>query len=95
VVFNDALTIRQAAHAAGEPYISDAEMSALLTQSKGTPERAWLEEVSAAVLQQALADLNRAYRNFFDSVTGKRKGPRVGPPRFRSRKEADARRKPA
>lgn len=39
-----------------------------------TPQRAWLGEVSAVVLQQALADLNTAYRNFFASVTGKRKG---------------------
>ena len=39
------------------------------------------------VLQQALADLNTAYRNFFASVTGKRKGPKAGPPRFRSRKD--------
>jgi putative transposase len=37
--------------------------------------------------QQALADLNTAYRNFFASVTGKRKGPKVAPPRFRSRKD--------
>ena len=47
-------------------------------EAKAVPERAWLREVSAVVLQQALADLNRAYRNFFDSITGKRKGPRVG-----------------
>jgi putative transposase len=40
------------------------------------------------VLQQALADLNKAYRNFFDSVSGKRKGPKAGPPRFRSRKDS-------
>ena len=39
------------------------------------------------VLQQALADLNTAYRNFFASITGKRKGRKVGPPRFRSRKD--------
>lgn len=39
------------------------------------------------MLQQALADLNTAYRNFFASVTGKRKGRRVAPPRFRSRKD--------
>ena len=39
------------------------------------------------VLQQALADLNTAYRNFFASLTGKRKGRKVGPPRFRSRKD--------
>ena len=40
------------------------------------------------VLQQALADLNAAYRNFFGSVTGKRKGPKAAPPRFRSRKDS-------
>ena len=63
------------------------ELSARLTAAKATPERAWLGEVSAVVLQQALADLNTAYRNFFASVTGKRKGPKVAPPRFRSRKD--------
>jgi len=88
VVFNDALAMRQAAHASGKPYITDAQASAALTAAKATPERAWLSEVSAAVLQQALADLNTAYRNFFDSMTGKRKGRKVGPPRFRSRKDS-------
>ena len=87
VVFNDALAARQAARQADEPYISDAVMSARLTQAKGAPERAWLGEVSSVVLQQALADLNAAYRNFFASVTGRRKGPTVCPPRFRSRKD--------
>jgi IS605 OrfB family transposase len=87
VVFNDALATRRAAHGNGEPHITDAQMSARLTESKLTPERAWLGGVSSVVLQQALADLNQAYRNFFDSVTGKRKGPRVALPRFRSRKD--------
>jgi putative transposase len=88
VVFNDALAARKAAHEAGEPYIRDAELSARLTAAKGSPERAWLAEVSSVVLQQALADLNQAYRNFFSSVSGRRKGPRVAPPRFRSRKDS-------
>jgi putative transposase len=88
VVFNDALAARQAAYAAGKRYISDAEMSKRLTVSKNDPERAWLAEASSVVLQQALADLNQAYRNFFASVTGNRKGPKVSPPRFRSRKDS-------
>ena len=88
VVFNDALAARKAARDAREPYITDAAMSARLTASKDTPERAWLSEVSSVVLQQALADLNTAYRNFFSSMTGKRKGPKVSPPRFRSRKDS-------
>ncbi|MGE5137695.1 MAG: RNA-guided endonuclease InsQ/TnpB family protein [Gemmatimonadota bacterium] len=87
VVFNDGLVARQEAFEAGRPYLSNAELSKRLTAAKTTPERAWLGEVSAAVLQQALADLNAAYRNYFDSLTGKRKGPKVGPPRLRSRKD--------
>ena len=86
VVFNDGLAARQEAYEAGQPYLTDAELSARLTAAKATPERAWLGEVSAVVLQQALADLNAAYRNFFASLKGERKGPKIGPPRFRSRK---------
>src|ERR1035441_9138618 len=72
VVFNDGLCARQEAHAAGRPYLTDGGLSARLT---------------AATATQALADLTAAYRNFFASVAGTRKGPRVGPPRFRSRKD--------
>jgi putative transposase len=87
VVFNDGLSARQAAHEAGLPYVTDAELSARLTKAKATPERAWLGGVSAVVLQQALADLNAAYRNFFASLKSERQGPKIGPPRFRSRKD--------
>ena len=88
VVFNDGLRLRQAAREAGEKYISDGELSRrLITEAKLTPEREWLGEVSAVVLQQALADLNTAYRNFFASISGKRKGRKVALPRFRSRKD--------
>ena len=90
VVFNDGLRLREQAHEAGLPYITDRELSARLTAAKATPERAWLADVSAVILQQSLADLNTAYRNFFASVTGKRKGPKAGPPRFRSRKDQAA-----
>ncbi|GAB2458920.1 RNA-guided endonuclease TnpB family protein [Streptosporangium sandarakinum] len=87
-VFNDGLRARQDAREAGLPYIVDGELSKrVITEAKKTPERAWLGEVSAVVLQQALADLNTAYRNFFASVAGKRKGPKAAPPRFRSRKD--------
>src|SRR2546429_7850720 len=74
VVFNDGLRARQEAHAAGLPYPTDTALSAQLTAAKATPARAWLGEVSSVVLQQALADLNTAYRNFFASFKGERKG---------------------
>jgi len=88
VVFNDAIATRRSAHLAGDPYPTDAALSKALTAAKRTPERAWLAEVSAVVLQQALADANTAYRNFFASMSQKRKGRRVGAPRFRSRRDS-------
>ncbi|HCU50215.1 MAG TPA: transposase, partial [Micromonosporaceae bacterium] len=87
VVFNDGLRERELARREGQPYVTDAELSRRLTVAKTAPERVWLGEVSAVILQQALADLNTAYRNFFSSVSGKRKGPKVGPPRYRSKRD--------
>ena len=87
VVFNDALATRENARRTGEPVPTRAQLSAALTVAKTTAERAWLGQVSAVPLQQALADADRAYRNFFDAVKGKRKGRRVGAPRFKSRKD--------
>jgi IS605 OrfB family transposase len=69
VVYNDALQLREDAHLAGRPFIPDSEVLRLVTtKAKRTPERAWLAEVSAVVLQQSVADLNRAYRNYFRAL---------------------------
>ncbi|MFD7841979.1 RNA-guided endonuclease InsQ/TnpB family protein [Nocardia sp. NPDC059764] len=88
VVYNDALAARREAHEAGLPYVKDSVLQThVITDAKKTPERAWLSEVSSVVLVQALGDLHTAYRSFFSSVTGKRKGAKVAPPRFRSRKD--------
>jgi putative transposase len=88
VVFNDALRTRETAHAAGMK-ISDTEVQQrVITLAKGTPERAWLGEVASVAMVQACQDARRAYRNWFDSLSGKRKGRKVGRPRFRSRKDS-------
>lgn len=80
-VFNDGLRVRQEAHQAGNPYIKDTDLQKqIITAAKKTPERAWLAEVSSVALVQALNDLHTAYRNFFSSVTGRRKGPKVQAP---------------
>ncbi|WP_335983745.1 RNA-guided endonuclease InsQ/TnpB family protein [Streptomyces sp. CA2R106] len=86
VVYNDALRARETARSAGEAFPKTGDLSRLLiTEAKLTEERAWLGEVSAVVLQQSLRDLDTAYRNFFDGLKGKR--PRMGAPRFKSRKD--------
>ncbi|MDQ0910278.1 putative transposase [Streptomyces canus] len=88
VVFNDALRAREDARTAGLPFPSAAELSKrLITQARHTVERCWLGEVSSVVLQQALRDVDAAYRNFFASLKGERGGKRVGAPRFKSRKD--------
>lgn len=89
VVFNDALRLREDTFRAGLPYLSDAAvLKAVTTDAKRMPERAWLSEVSSAILIQAVHNLNSAYRGFFASASGKRKGAKVGHPRFRSRRDS-------
>ena len=84
-VYNDALAERQRAYQAGER-LSDIEIQRrMITQAKRTPERAWLAEVASVALVQACQDARRAYRNWFDSLTAKGKGRRVGHPRFKSK----------
>jgi putative transposase len=86
VVAHDAIAVRQHAYKHGLPYVSLGELSTrLVTAAKKTPERVWLGEVSAVALQQTLKDVDVAYRNFFSSRKGARKGPKMGPPKFRSR----------
>ncbi len=85
-VYNDAVAARTTAFAAGLPYPTTAELDKLLiTKAKRTPERAWLADVATVPLQQALRDCHDAYRNFFESMKGKRAGKRVGPPKFKRR----------
>ncbi len=87
VVFNDALRARQDVYAAGER-ISDTQVQRrVVTLAKTTPQRQWLAEVASVALVQACQDARRAYQNWFDSLSGTRKGRKVGHPRFRSRKD--------
>ena len=87
-MFNDAVRAREDARTAGEAFPAAGELSKqLITEAKQTTERSWLGEVSSVVLQQSLRDAEAAYRNFFASLKGARKGARVGAPRFKSRKD--------
>jgi len=80
VVYNDCLRLRDACHAAGQK-ISDTEVQRrVITLAKLSPERAWLGEVASVALVQACQDARRAYRNWFGSLSGRRKGRPVGHP---------------
>ncbi|AFZ00119.1 RNA-guided endonuclease InsQ/TnpB family protein [Calothrix sp. PCC 6303] len=82
VVWNDALAICKQS----EKLPSNNDLQKLvITQAKKTDERIWLSEVSSVALQQSVADLGVAYKNFFDSLKGKRKGKKVGSPKFKKK----------
>jgi hypothetical protein len=87
VVFNDALRVRNEAYQAGIK-LSDSEIQRLvITQAKKTTQRAWLAEVPSVALVQSVNDARRAWRNFFDSHRGNRRGRPLGRPNVKSKKD--------
>lgn len=82
-VWNWALAQRQAYYHETGKSLPAAELSRRLTALKEQPETAWLRAVDSQAMQQVLADLQRAYVNFF--------GKRARFPRFKSRKRDQAR----
>ncbi|MEQ9551268.1 MAG: RNA-guided endonuclease TnpB family protein [Coleofasciculus sp. G3-WIS-01] len=80
VVWNDALGLCRQSEKL--PKNSDLQ-KICITQAKKAEEREWLGEVSAIPLQQSVADLGVAFKNFFSSRQGERKGLKVNPPRFK------------
>jgi putative transposase len=81
VVYNDCLRVRDQAYAAGEKISDTAVQRRVITLAKATPEREWLAEVASVALVQACQDARRAYKNWFDSLAGRRKGPKIRHPK--------------
>jgi putative transposase len=82
VVYNDALALCK--QSSKPPKLGDLQ-KVCITQAKKTQKRGWLSEVSNIPLQQSINDLGVAYKNFFDSLKGKRKGIKVKPPKFKKK----------
>ena len=82
-VWNWALQQKQEHYRATGKGLPERELSARLTALKGQPETAWLKEMDSQLLQQALADLKRAFTNFF--------ARRAGYPRYKSKKRDTSR----
>jgi putative transposase len=84
-VWNQALAHCNELYAKKEKKPNNNELQKqFITQAKkSTP---WLTEIASTPLQQSLNDLDTAYKNFFESLSGKRKGPKLKAPKFKSRK---------
>ncbi|EME7695705.1 transposase [Salmonella enterica] len=85
-VFNKSLALQNENHEAGNKYLPYVKMAAWLVEWKKAPEIQWLKEAPSQPLQQALKDLERAYKNFFQK--------RASFPRFKKRGQSDAFRYP-
>lgn len=86
VVWNDALAKSQELYASGEKIGIYKLMNLVITQAKQTEERSWLSQVHTNVLQQSIRDLDRAYHNWWASISGRRKGRKFKAPKFKKRK---------
>lgn len=80
-VWNWALARKRAYYAEHGTGISYHQLAAELTALKDQPETAWLREIDSQLLQQALRDLEQAFKNFFEH--------RARYPRFKSKKRGE------
>lgn len=83
VIFNHYLNEQQEKYKDKEKHLSNYDINKDITKLKDTKE--WLREVDSIALQMAAEDLSVAYENFFKSVTGKRKGPKISAPKFKNK----------
>ena len=79
-VYNRVLAIRRDAYDAGSKVPSINDCIKMIPRWKADTETEWLKEADAVALQQAVRDLDKAYRNFF------RAPGKVGFPRFKSKR---------
>ena len=80
-VYNKALALQQERHKAGEKKLGYAALCRALTEWKAQPQTLWLSETPSQALQQALKNLERAYKNFFEK--------RADFPRFKKKGVSD------
>lgn len=82
-LYNYLLSEQKKRHFAGQPHLSAFDCNNLLPGLKQQSETSWLKTVDSILLQNASEDLATAYKNFFDSVKGKRKGKKVSAPEYK------------
>ena len=86
VVFNKALALQKENHEAGNKFIGYVPMAKLLTAWRNSEDTPWLADAPMHPLQQALKDLERAFKNFF--------AKRADFPRFKKKGMGDSFRYP-
>jgi putative transposase len=86
-VYNEALALQKARYERGEKKVGYPRLCQLLTEWRNSAQTPLLRDAPTHPLQQALQDLERAYKNFF--------AQRAGFPKFKKRGQRDSFRYPA
>ena len=68
-----------------EKHLSNFDCNTEITKLKQQSETSWLKGIDDWCLKHASEDLATGFKNFFDSVKGTRKGPKVSVPQFKSK----------
>jgi len=68
-IYNKALALQQANYAQGNKYLNYASIAKHLSPWRNDASTPWLKEAPFHTQQQALKDLDRAYRNFFQGLS--------------------------
>ena len=84
-IFNHFLALNKEKFRLGEKHLGNFDINKAITQLKKEEATSWLRDIDDWCLKHASEDLHTAYSNFFNSVKGKRKGPKVEIPSFKSR----------
>ena len=84
-IFNRFLHENKQRFAAKEPHLSCYDVNNLITDLKKQEDTSWLKTIDDWCLKNASEDLSNAYQQFFNSVKGKRKGPKVAAPKFKNK----------
>ncbi|MBX9719637.1 MAG: hypothetical protein K2X36_12480 [Microbacteriaceae bacterium] len=83
---NAYIAAARAAYEAKQPHPNGYAGSKLIvTEGRANPDTAWLQELPSNVLRASVMNAAKGYEAYFDSKSGKRKGPKIGLPRFKKR----------
>jgi putative transposase len=84
-VWNNVLDCMFKARSINGKWPTKAEVQSLIVGMKKEPGTEWLADIPAHALLKLSDDIMAAFKNWFDSISGKRKGPKMGRPQFRGK----------
>lgn len=89
-IYNHFLTEQKSRFENKEKHLTAFDCNKIITDLKHQSDTAWLKDIDDWCLKHAAEDLSIAYKNFFDSITGKRKGQKLKSPTFKTKNKSQS-----